>query len=178
MLKRRSRVESWCKHILQTRSLQFCSRQWPRYAFIANTVRLWQLDTADPKTFTKPEDVFQMQMTELHEVYYITSYITSFSTIMRRLCPAKLSQAVSIRSASRLYTPVIKSVDQNHFQVNPLNPELNPIWYLLALLGAHHFLHVSMIRVKSLTLRLLMSYIYGAPALDVSRPHTTTQHSR
>jgi len=74
---------------------------------------------------------------------------------------------------------------QTHFQcgINPLNPELNPICYLLALL-AHHFLHVSRIRVKSLTLRLLMSYIYiyiyiyGAPILDVSRSHTTTQHSR
>ena len=44
-------------------------------------------------------------------------------------------------------------------QVNPLNPELNPICYLLALL-AHHFLHVSRIRVKTLTIRLLMSYIY------------------
>jgi len=43
---------------------------------------------------------------------------------------------------------------------NPLNPELNPICYLLALLGAHHFLHVSRIRVKLLTFRLLMSYIY------------------
>jgi len=32
--------------------------------------------------------------------------------------------------------------------INPLNPELNPICYLLALLGAHHFLHVSRIRVK------------------------------
>ena len=67
--------------------------------------------------------------------------------------------------------------------INPLNPELNPICYLLALLS-HHFLHVSRIRVKSLTLRLLMSYIYiyiyiyGAPILDVSRSHTTTQHSR
>jgi len=29
-----------------------------------------------------------------------------------------------------------------------------------------------------LTLRWLMSYIYGAPILDVSRSHTTTQHSR
>jgi len=62
--------------------------------------------------------------------------------------------------------------------LNPLNPELNPICYLLALLGAHHFLHVSRIRVKLLTFRLLMSYIYGAPILDVSRSHTTTQHSR
>jgi len=41
--------------------------------------------------------------------------------------------------------------------LNPLKPELNPICYLLALLGAHHFLHVSRIRVKLLTFRLLMS---------------------
>ena len=64
--------------------------------------------------------------------------------------------------------------------INPLSAELNPICCLLALLGVHHFLHVSRIRVKSLTLRLLMSYIYiyGARILDVSRSHTTTQHSR
>ena len=43
---------------------------------------------------------------------------------------------------------------------NPLNPELNPICYLLTLLGAQHFLHVSRIRVKLLTFRLLMSHIY------------------
>ena len=44
--------------------------------------------------------------------------------------------------------------------INPLKPKLNPICYLLALLGAHHFLHVSRIRVKLLTFRLLMSCIY------------------
>ena len=60
--------------------------------------------------------------------------------------------------------------------IHTLNAELNPICYLLALL-AHHFLHVSRISVKSLTLRILMSYIYGAPILDVFRSHTT-QHSR
>jgi len=32
--------------------------------------------------------------------------------------------------------------------------------------------------MTTLTLRRLMSYIYGAPILDVSRSHTTTQHSR
>jgi hypothetical protein len=32
--------------------------------------------------------------------------------------------------------------------INPLNAELNPICHLLALLGAHHILHVSRIRVK------------------------------
>ena len=33
-------------------------------------------------------------------------------------------------------------------------------------------------QTTKLTLRRLMSYIYGAPILDVSRSHTTTQHSR
>ena len=49
---------------------------------------------------------------------------------------------------------------QHEEPFNPLNAELNSICYLLALLGAHHFLYVSRIRVKSLTLRLLMSYTY------------------
>ena len=66
--------------------------------------------------------------------------------------------------------------------INSLNAELNPICFLLALLGAHHFLHVTRVRVKLLNLRLLMSYIYiyiyGAPILDVPRSHTTTHHSR
>ena len=34
-------------------------------------------------------------------------------------------------------------------KLNPLSAELNPICYLLALLGVHHFLHVSGMRVKS-----------------------------
>ena len=33
--------------------------------------------------------------------------------------------------------------------LNPLNAELNPICHLLALLGVHHFLHVSRIRVNT-----------------------------
>jgi len=56
---------------------------------------------------------------------------------------------------------------------NPLNAELNPICYLLALLGAHHFLHVSRIRVKSLILRLLILYIYDISSLRVN----TSAHS-
>jgi hypothetical protein len=35
-------------------------------------------------------------------------------------------------------------------ELNPLNAELNPICHLLALLGAHHILHVTRIRVKDL----------------------------
>jgi len=32
--------------------------------------------------------------------------------------------------------------------LNPLNAELNPICHLLTLLGAHHILHVSRVRVN------------------------------
>jgi len=34
------------------------------------------------------------------------------------------------------------------YYVKPLNTEFNPICHLLALLGAHHILHVSRIRVN------------------------------
>jgi len=37
---------------------------------------------------------------------------------------------------------------------------------------------ISAVMSSGLTLRLLMSYIYGAHFLDVSISHTTTQHSR
>ena len=55
---------------------------------------------------------------------------------------------------------IVKQLIARRLMFNPLKPELNSICYLLALLGAHHFLHVSRIRVKLLTFRLLMSYIY------------------
>ena len=93
---------------------------------------------------------------------------------------------------SFVYYDIYTAARRSHMYIpiNPLNPELNHMCCLLALLGAHHFLHVSRIRVKSLTFRRLISYIYiyiyiytyiyiyGAPILDVSRSHTTTQHSR
>ena len=63
-----------------------------------------------------------------------------------------LVEGLSVFFRSVLFNKVHRDV------INPLNPELNPTCYLLALF-AHHFLHVSRIRVKSLTLRLLI-YIY------------------
>ena len=109
----------------------------------------------------------------------------------RNICTCRHKFQAPLRTASNLrYSSVIylegmrKTADSLSEQpifglrFNPLNPELNSICYLLALLGFHHFLHVSRIRVKLLIFRLLMSYIYGAPILDVSRSHTTTQHSR
>ena len=95
------------------------------------------------------------------------------------------SPARAITSASPRYSSLQQKCPHINAQyrppqtmINTLKPELNPICSLLALLGAHHFLHVSRIKVKLLTFRLLISYIYGAPILDVSRSHTTTQHSR
>ena len=44
----------------------------------------------------------------------------------------------------------ICTIVTSNYGFNPLKPELNPICYLLALLGVHHFLHVSRIRVKSI----------------------------
>ena len=32
--------------------------------------------------------------------------------------------------------------------INPINAELNPICHFLALVGAHHILHVSRVKVK------------------------------
>jgi hypothetical protein len=53
----------------------------------------------------------------------------------------------------RTYFPLVKRnshVESKSFLFNPLNAELNPICHLLALLGAHHTLHVSRKRVNFL----------------------------
>ena len=41
---------------------------------------------------------------------------------------------------------------------NPLKVELNPICHLLALLGAHHILHVNRIRLKFLLAKILFRH--------------------
>jgi len=77
---------------------------------------------------------------------------------------SKIVDSFSIQRAESKYDVKIQFlalvVVMHEVWLNPLNPELNPICYLLALLGAHHFFHVSRIRVKLLTFRRLMSYIY------------------
>ena len=104
--------------------------------------------------------------------------LEEFHRIILELLPLPFSRTRRSNIAYTKFHHSTHSTFRNTFvAINPLNPELNPICYLLALL-AHHFLHVSRIRVKSLTIRLLMSYICGAPILDVSRSHTTTHHSR
>jgi len=48
-----------------------------------------------------------------------------------------------------LKRPVVQQLDSFFYiRFNPLNTDLNPICHLLALLGAHHILHVSGLRVN------------------------------
>ena len=112
------------------------------------------------------------QVSTILTLCYIEQTVTSrYSSLPYRYCEIQTNHQQDA-TISQVYYPDV------YLQLNPLKPELNPICYLLALLGAHYFLHVSRIRVKLLTFRRLMSYICGAPILDVSRSHTTTQHSR
>jgi len=48
---------------------------------------------------------------------------------------------------------------------NPLNAELNPTCHLLALLGSHHILHVSRIRVNISSVNLKMASSIMVPFL-------------
>jgi len=116
-------------------------------------------------------DVFRTNLMEDEHWNFERSLITTYKPIDMAWSTRKTES--SARSANSYCLP--KKI--NWLVFNPLNTELNPIFYLLALLGAHHFLHVSRIMVKLLTFRRLMSYVYGAPILDVSRSHTKTHHS-
>ena len=95
-------------------------------------------------------------------------FLLSFIIIIHWIihCPVEVSRSASEQAVKLVRTSMLPctfirlKLLCGQTGINPLNAELNPICCLLALLGAHHFLHVSRIRVKSLTLRLLMSYIY------------------
>ena len=76
--------------------------------------------------------MFVVRVVETLNLSLNVDYITPLPAMLPTLCTDTLSHGQSL---------------------HPFNP-------LLALLGAHNFLHASRIRVKSLTLRLLMSYIY------------------
>ena len=113
-----------------------------------------------------------------YRIHLLISHCQSVAVIQARAVLSVEVLSVQLLTRCRSCHCPVEILKDFCFMFNALNPELNPICYLLALLGAHHFLHVSRIRVKLLTFRRLMSYMYGAPILDVSRSHTTTQHSR
>ena len=96
-----------------------------------------------------------VQIQEMSSVYFRntstnpggTEGLTSF------LSKTVLTNSTQQTPSWDLYSPICnRTYSLRHIitRFNPLNPELNPICYLLALLGAHHILHVSRIRVKCL----------------------------
>jgi len=57
---------------------------------------------------------------------------------------------------------IAKCLKVPYIKLNPLNAELNPICHSLALLGAHHILHDSRIRVKhasAIVVAVICSYV-------------------
>jgi len=65
-----------------------------------------------------------------------------------------------------------------HVSPDGVKPTLQVVLKLIHFSLQHWWPTLQKVRFYDLTLRRLMSYIYAAPFLDVSRSHTTTQHSR
>jgi len=72
----------------------------------------------------------------------------------------------------------VKEVKEENWSRAYRYPVANGIRIATIRLSQHIPSHILIAGYRTLTLRRLMSYIYGAPILDVSRSHTTTQHSR
>jgi len=98
-----------------------------------------------------------------------------------------LLHAVKLRHETDGFTsPPKESEDFFALKIGRLRPGANPQTWVpkASMLPLNHrsrlIHHVTKRKqvLLMLTLRRLMSYIYGAPILDVSRSHTTTQHSR
>jgi len=84
------------------------------------------------------------------------------------VCTSQRPRYASITKTGQLmlYREIIAVCSQIHINtLNPLNTELNPICHLLALLGAHHILHVSRIRVNVLYLFIYSMQLCSTPVL-------------
>jgi len=89
-----------------------------------------------------------------HPTYILASpYLRHFSGRFTSYFPNKTSYKLLPRTTldqilnhTNLHHTATSYFSKTHF--NPLNAELSPICHLLALLGAHHILHVSRIRVN------------------------------
>ena len=107
--------------------------------------------------------ILSIQHHKRSDIHSFITYATGFDLKLRPPSGKTATILVKGRRTKRRFHYIhikFRLTKKPLLYINPLNPELNPICYLLALLGAHHFLHVSRIRVKLLTFRLLMSYIY------------------
>ena len=89
----------------------------------------------------------------------------------------------NIRGTGSFYLRVeLSPFLQNNSDINPLNTELKPICHLVALLGAHHILHVRRIRVKTVSCSLrratVLSWIVAYWLLRVTVLHGRLRGAR
>jgi len=76
--------------------------------------------------------------------------------------------SVSTACTQHKYQINVNSTLSTSVSLNPLNAELNLICHFLALLGAHHILHVSRIRVKAVRLLMLTTHLHSMLKLRMS----------
>jgi len=86
---------------------------------------------------------------------------------------------VALHCADSLLVQQMKPADthgqyKNSVLLGYKERKLSEVWNIITFM-VFECLYVCLL---CLTLRLLMSYIYGAPILDLSSSHTTTHHSR
>ena len=86
--------------------------------------------------------------------------VSSYLSVRPSVCLPVYTEQLGSHRTNFSWNLMVEDFSKIHWEnsclINPLKPELNLICYLLALLEAHHFFHVSRIRVKILTFRRLM----------------------
>jgi len=78
----------------------------------------------------------------------LKSHAESEGHCVLRYCLKIGQQASPINDLKQHFITQLSQTCGLHLVFNPLNAKLNPICHLLALLEAHHILHVSRIRVN------------------------------
>ena len=145
-------------------NLLHLSQYWARTRIVHNPIScFWMI-----QCYNTLSSIFSSPIIYLFIAFWVTfcmyfwfpSRVLHISASMRPLSHWAARRAEPKRKAPNWNDPNWFGSDNTPTFLNPLNPELNPICYLLALLGAHYSPHVSRITVKLLTFRLLMSYIY------------------
>jgi hypothetical protein len=106
----------------------------------------------------------------VEEFKYLGATLTNQNSIQEEIKSTLESRNAGYYSVQNLLSYSLLS---KNLKINALNAELNHICYLLALLGAHHILHMSRIRVKIYRTIILPVVSYGCEtwSLTLSEEH-------
>ena len=100
------------------------------------------IDSQSTKSFSWPWSSQRSHYSslKLFRIWQVSGLIPSLNIQHTDYGPLRFTQSAQTTRSFQILSQLLF--------INPLNAELNPICCLLALLGAHHFLHVSRIRVN------------------------------